>query len=284
VYSLSHIWVDSLESLHTKRVAQCRVAVCCSVLQCVAVCCSVLQCIPCHTWMQSLGTKQVAHFPMQVESLNFLYKMSCSIFDVDWVLQSVAECCSVLQCVAVCCSVLQYVAPLQNELLDFRCKLSHSVSCTKWAAQFLTSVECCRVLQSVAVCCSMLQCVAVCCSVLHLYKTSCSISDVDGVLQSVAVCCSVLLCVAVCCSVLHLYKTSRSISDVDGVLQGVAECCSVLLCVAVCCTFTKWGVQFLTSVESRLSTGWRKYRRCLKLHASFRKRASNYRVLSQNIN
>jgi len=53
-----------------------RVAVCCSVLQCVAVCCSVLQCVA----------------------------VCCSVLQCD------AVCCSVLQCVAVCCSVLQCVA------------------------------------------------------------------------------------------------------------------------------------------------------------------------------
>jgi len=53
-----------------------RVAVCCSVLQCVAVCCSVLQYVA----------------------------VCCNV------VQCVAVCCSVLQCVAVFCSVLQCVA------------------------------------------------------------------------------------------------------------------------------------------------------------------------------
>jgi len=49
-----------------------RVAVCCSVLQCVAVCCSVSQCVA-----------------------------KCVLR--RW---GMCACCSVLQCVAVCCSVL----------------------------------------------------------------------------------------------------------------------------------------------------------------------------------
>jgi len=57
------------QSCRTLTVCNVRVAVCCSVLQCVAVCCSVLQCVAVY----------------------------CSV------LQCI---CSVLQCVAVCCSVL----------------------------------------------------------------------------------------------------------------------------------------------------------------------------------
>jgi len=210
-----------------------------------------------------------------------LYKTSCSISDVSWVTQYPVQnellnsvCCSVLQCVAV------YSMSHMNAVTRYKTRCSFSD--VSWVTQYpvqneslnfwrqLSVAGCCRVLQCAAVCCSMLQCVA------PLQNESFNFWR----RWSVAECCSVLQCVAVCCSVLHLYKTSRSISDVDGVLQGVAECCSVLQCVAVCCTFTKWGAQFLTSVESRLSTGWRKYRRCLKLHVSFRKRASNYRVLS----
>jgi len=57
-----------------------RVAVCCSVLQCVAVCCSVLQCVA----------------------------VCCSV------LQCVAACCSVRQYVAMCCSVFQCAVGAEN--------------------------------------------------------------------------------------------------------------------------------------------------------------------------
>jgi len=61
-----------------------RVAICCSVLQCVAMCCSVFCCN---------------------------------------VLQHIAAYCSVLQCVAVCCSVLQCVA-VPSHVLDASCVYS----------------------------------------------------------------------------------------------------------------------------------------------------------------
>ena len=55
----------------------CRVAACCSVLQCGAVLCSVLECV----------------------------SSPCTIFNV-----CICVCCSVLQCVAVWCSALQCIA------------------------------------------------------------------------------------------------------------------------------------------------------------------------------
>ena len=72
-----------------------RVAVCCSVLQCVAVCCSVLQCVTvCCSVLQCVA---VCCSVLQCVTV------CCSV------LQCVAVCCSVVQCVAVCCSVLQCV-------------------------------------------------------------------------------------------------------------------------------------------------------------------------------
>jgi len=64
-----------------------RVAVCCSVLQCVAVRCSVL-----HTAKDT--SPVAARHPLQCAAV------CCSV------LQCVAVCCSVLQCIAVCCRVL----------------------------------------------------------------------------------------------------------------------------------------------------------------------------------
>jgi len=73
-----------------------RVAVCCSVLQCVAVCCirkTVNRHVQGHTHMYAETPARVATHT-----------------DECVVLQRVAVCCSVLQCVAVCCSVLQCAA------------------------------------------------------------------------------------------------------------------------------------------------------------------------------
>jgi len=102
------------------------------------------------------------------------------------------------------------------------------------------------------VCCSVLQCVAVCCSVLQCVAVCCS------VLQCVEVWCSVLRCVAVCCIVGCSVQHPRRIAQV---------CCSVLQCVAKC---------------SR-RTGWRRPIGCLKLQVIFRKRATNYRALAENV-
>jgi len=80
-----------------------RVAVCCSVLQCVLQpvpektrdsCCSVLPRVAaCCSVLQCVAVRYTAR----------------SREDSRLVLQCVAVCCSVLQCVAVCCSVLQCV-------------------------------------------------------------------------------------------------------------------------------------------------------------------------------
>jgi len=66
-----------------------RVAMCCSVLQCVAVCCSALQCLAECCSVFHLLTHQAhtrRHFVRAI------------------LLQHVAVCCSMLQDVAVCCS------------------------------------------------------------------------------------------------------------------------------------------------------------------------------------
>ena len=109
-YSISNVSWLTRFGVYTKS---CSMS-CCSVLQCVAVCCSVLQC--------------VAVYSMSHMNAVTRYKTSCSFSDVSWVTQF----------------------PVQNELLNFRRRLSVA--------------ECCRVLQCVAVCCSVLQCVAVCCT------------------------------------------------------------------------------------------------------------------------
>jgi len=100
-------------------------------------------------------------------------------------------------------------------------------------------------LQCVAVCCSVLQCVAVCCSVL----------------QCVAVCCSVLQCVAVCCSVHNLVG---HLHVAVCVVQCLWKC--VLQCV--CC---------------RVVISWSRLVQCLISWVVFRKLATNYRALLQEM-
>jgi len=67
------------------------------VLQRVAVCCSVLQCVA-MLYFSAIQCEEDIH------STLFVTLVCCSV------LQCVAVCCSVLQCVAVCCSALQCVA------------------------------------------------------------------------------------------------------------------------------------------------------------------------------
>ena len=80
-----------------------RVAVWCSVAQCVAVCCSVLQCY---------GSLENAR---------------------------VAVWCSVLQCVAVCCSVLQCYGSLENARVWLWSRFLHPlflIICARWSILF----------------------------------------------------------------------------------------------------------------------------------------------------
>jgi len=95
-----------------------RVAMCCSVLQCVAVCCSkkiVAAQRKLSRYMYSCN--QCAQISMlQCAALRCSVLQCAAVYSS--VLQCVAECCSVLQCVAlsvlqcaaVCCNVLQYIA------------------------------------------------------------------------------------------------------------------------------------------------------------------------------
>jgi len=77
-----------------------RVAVCCSVLQCVAMCCSVLQRVGlCRNVLEPLC---ISLYPrLSCKLYADIYFLCCSV------LQCVAVWCSVVQCGAVCCSVLQ---------------------------------------------------------------------------------------------------------------------------------------------------------------------------------
>ena len=84
-----------------------------------------------------------------------------------FVLQYVADCCSMVNC--VCCSVC-YIGRHPQNIITLRI------------------AGCCSVLRCDVVCCSLLQRVEICCSVLHCIALC-------------RCCCSVLQCVAVCCSV-----------------------------------------------------------------------------------
>jgi len=70
------------------------------VLQRVAVCCSVLQCVTAGRVPQSRGTFREGEIARDSQC----FAVGCSM------LQCVAVCCGVLYCVAVCCTVLQRAA------------------------------------------------------------------------------------------------------------------------------------------------------------------------------
>jgi len=83
---------------------QCDTA-CCNQLQRVAVCCSVLQCVV------NLVCLQCTSSPTFLTQVCVYVAACCSVLQYVAVCCSVVKivcvCCSVLQCVAVCCSVLQ---------------------------------------------------------------------------------------------------------------------------------------------------------------------------------
>jgi len=97
-----------------------RVAVCCSVLQCVAVCHSVSQCVA----------------------------VSCS--ELQWV----AVCCNVLQCVALCCIVLQIYRGLLTHIAKYIIGIfEECCSMLQCVAVCCSAVHWCMCLRLVDVCC-----------------------------------------------------------------------------------------------------------------------------------
>ena len=108
----------------------------------VAMCCSVLQCV-----LQSVAVSIHTYKRCVLQCVALCYSLLQCASVYCFVLQRVVVCCSILQSNAVCCSVLQCVAVCCSVL-----------QCT---------AVCCSVLQCVAVCCSVLQCVAVCCRMLQ---------------------------------------------------------------------------------------------------------------------
>jgi len=113
-----------------------RICTMCATATRVAVCCSVLQCV-----LQKSSTIIIQYTKFE-QRADFLESVLCtqqacvrlSSLWVSHVLLCVAVFCSVLQCFAVFCRVLDSHRP--------------------------------EIFTRVAVCCSVLQCVAVCCSVL----------------------------------------------------------------------------------------------------------------------
>ena len=171
--------------------ANCLSAVC--VLQRVAVCCSMLQCVAGYL-----------HVARELLVCGMCVTVCCSV------LQHVAVCCSTSQCVAVRCSALQYVAGYLHTVRELLvCSMCVALVCCSMlqcvsghlhvARELLVSGMC------IAVCCSVGQCVTSLCSVLQcsalqdtcVLRVNCSSTvfvwcSVFCMLQSVAECCSML--------------------------------------------------------------------------------------------
>ena len=127
----------SVIAIFGSKTTHARVAVCCSMLQCVAVCCSVLQFVA----VKSRRVSTHSH-------MSTLYCFSIATFSSKR---------TMLQCVAVCCSVTSNTKQTSKHVYQTRVHTS--------------------VLQRAAVCCSVLQCVAVCCSVLQCVAISHSVAS-----------------------------------------------------------------------------------------------------------
>jgi len=130
-----------------------RVAVCCSMLQCVAVRSSVLQCV----------AVCCGEIEARVHSFSHVSPILLFNSHIQSQADRVAVCCSVLQCAVVCCSVVQYVAVC--------CSVLQCVGISSSVASRLsnTAIGACPCI-SVAVCCSVMQCVAVYCSIAFSSK------------------------------------------------------------------------------------------------------------------
>jgi len=171
-----------------------RIAVCCSVLQCVAVCCSVLQCVAvCCSVLQCVDRSRTSRHEIVDRSRTSRHEMHFNKMHLSsWLIRMSACDLSDYDDDSFDCVKRSSLVPLRKG----PCSLNSSVC----ACMLQCVAVCCSALQYVAVCCSVLQCVAVCCSVLQCVAVR---WVCRSVLQCVAVCCSVLQCVAVCCSVLQ---------------------------------------------------------------------------------
>jgi len=180
-WAILHVWMHQVwmhhahcKESHLHSSVLRRVAVCCSVLQCVAAC--VLRCAYWSTLLCCSVLQRVAVF--------------CRLLQYG-ALQCVVEHWSSLQCIAVHFSVLHCVAVWCCVHIEAYYKKTHqSISSSTFFGKAV-KISCCSMWQCVAVCCSVLQCIAVCCSVwLFAWAVA-------------TVCCSALQCAIVCCSVLQ---------------------------------------------------------------------------------
>ena len=198
----------SFHTCHTNcRCVSCcsmsqRVAVCCSVLQCVAVyrvavCLSVLQCVA--AWYALATDRVVKTYP----NLHFSH--------VFQVLQYVSACCSALQRVAVRCSVLRTG--------DRSCCKNISETQTSTFRAYFSSISGIAACRVICTCSTWmygkkkkifrntkLVNTMIWVSLLASPPAKSSVRVLPEFMerslrQYVAVCCSVLQCVAVCCSV-----------------------------------------------------------------------------------
>jgi len=285
IYIYIHVWVSCFMMCCLVRVVGKseslplqRVAVYCSVLQCVAVCCSVLR-----SWRFQFLLRRCKDLWRRfwvTESLGFNFSLIIKLLFTytpqetrfGFLRPHTATHCNTLQHTATHCNTLKHTATHCNTLQHTatHCNtLQHTSTGKIWPWDSLSLAGlfavCCSVLQCVsrscslfAVCCSVLQvslqCGAVWCIVLPdcvgLFVVCCS--ALSHVADFFAVWCSVLQvslqwvsaqsqCVAVCCGMLQCVLVSGRF--VWSALQYVAlsrrSLCSALQCVTVCCSVSQ---------------------------------------------
>jgi len=210
-----------------------RVAVVCSMLQCVALCTRITRAI-----RKANGD---THYQFSIKTL----------LSKTHVPQRIAVVCSMLQCVADCCSVhsdhsshscvtlaVRSVSDVSQAPVSEKFRVSHRNSTTSLHVQTLH--EC----NDSPLCCS----ISVMSLIPYVYHTKTRTTDTHTAvctLQCVAACCSVLQRVAVCrvyaalhkCNNTSLLSSFLSHEDMHrdthpatccGALQHVAACCRVL--------------------------------------------------------
>ena len=225
-----------------------RVAVVCSMLQCVALCTRITRAI-----RKANGD---THYQFSIKTL----------LSKTHVPQRIAVVCSMLQCVADCCSVhsdhsshscvtlaVRSVSDVSQAPVSEKFRVSHRNSTTSLHVQTLhecnDSPLCCSI--------SVMSLIPSCLSYknTHHRHTHCSVYT--------AVCCSVLQRVAACCSMqgvvqpstnaitrvsfLHFSHTKTCIETHTP--QRVAVHCSMLQRVVACCS-----VQLSTIAQSRVTS------------------------------
>jgi len=132
-----------------------------------------------------------------------------------------------------------------------------------------------------AVCCSMVQCVAVWRSALQRVAVCVAVSSggwgTSRVCQCVAVCCSGLQYVAACCSSLkRVLRAGRSL--LFSLFSRSLFCRELVtrVCIYVCMYTLMYVCMYICTsmspLEQGCSTGWRRFRECLKLLVSSAKR------------